>query len=174
MDQGAELTRQAESQRQMQPGPLPTCAVTGHNGEQRSRAAVGHEAPGLLGYPASAFGPPGPSGSSESRPRLWTLPSVAQEQAFCSPGGAAPSSPVQNWRYLYDDKGQTVRLQGLPLQRENRLIWEKPQWAWAFAFSTFPSRFYSLGCLPHFLVPGGQMAPWRRCEPVAQAASVKS
>lgn len=127
---------------------------------------MGHGAPGLLSY-AGGFGPPGASGSSESRPWLWTLPSMAPGPL---PG---PQCRIGGPFMMIKDK-LLGRLQGLPLKRENTFIWEKPQWAWAFAFSTLPSRFYSLGCLPHFLVTGGQVAPWRRCGPVAQAASVKS
>lgn len=51
---------------------------------------------------------------------------------------------MENQRHLYDDNEQTVRLQGLPLKKENMFIGKTSQWAWGFAFSTLPRRFYHL------------------------------
>lgn len=94
--------------------------------------------------------------SAESRPWLCTLTLLGTGTSFPGGWGAAPRVLMQNQKHLYDDNEQTVRLQGLPLKKENMFIWKKSQWAWGFAFSTFPRRFYRLKSaargLPHFLV----------------------
>lgn len=88
--------------------------------------------------------------SAECRPWLCTLTLLGTGMSFPGGWGAAPHALMQN------DNEQTVRLQGLPLKKENMFIWKKSQWAWGFVFSAFPRRFYGLKSaargLPHFLV----------------------
>lgn len=148
MDQVSKLNREAEGQRQMQPGPVPTGGVTlviteapPHFAVPQavpSRAAVGNGAAGAAwlscgwiwasGARAAHLGPARGSGPSPSR---------AQEQAFCSPGGAAPCTLMPNQRYLYE---QTVSLSVCPSKKKACSLGSSLS-AWEFPFSTFLSGF---------------------------------
>lgn len=85
--------------------------------------------------------------SAESRPWLCTVTLLGTGTSFPGGWGAAPHALMQNQRHLYGDNEQTVRLQGLPLKKENMFIWKKSQWVGGLPFPHSPEGFTVLRVL---------------------------